>query len=261
MTEPKTFKDKLQAGKICIGTWISFTDQCVTEVLCGSGFDFLIVDAEHGPHDLETVMMHMIATKGTNTTPIVRVAWNDPVLIKRVLDVGAAGVLVPLVKTREDVELAVAACMYPPAGIRGCGPRRPSDYERRFKEYIATANQNMIVLAQIEHIDAVSNLEDILQVPGLGGVFIGSNDLSGSLGLLGQPTHPTVIEAIETVIAKAHQAGVPVGIAGPMGPEDIFQWMAKGIQFITIGSDTAFLLSTADTVVAAVREHLQQKLT
>ena len=258
MTESPSFKDRLQAGKICIGTWVSFTDPTATEVLCGSGFDFLIVDAEHGPHDLETVQMHLMATKGSNTVPIVRVAWNDLVLIKRVLDVGAAGVLVPMVKTREDVQNAVAACMYPPAGVRGFGPRRPSNYERNFSEYIATANQNVIVFVQIEHIDAVNNIEDILQVPGLDGVFIGSNDLSGSLGLLGQPAHPRVIETIETVVARAHEAGVPMGMAGPLTAEGAFHWISRGVQFITIGSDTGFLLDAADRAVAEIRKRLQE---
>ena len=258
MGESQGFNGKLEAGEVCVGTWVSFTDPTSTEILCGSGFDFLIVDAEHGPHDLETVQMHMMATKGTNTTPIVRVAWNDQVLIKRLLDVGAAGVLVPMIRTREDVERAIAACMYPPAGVRGFGPRRPSNYERNFSEYIATANQDMIVIVQIEHIDAVNNIEDILQAPGLAGVFVGSNDLSGSMGLLGQPTHPRVIEAIETVIAKARQAGVPPGIAGPSTPEGVLNWISKGMQFITAGGDGAFLLNTADSTAAEIRKRLQE---
>jgi 2-keto-3-deoxy-L-rhamnonate aldolase RhmA len=226
--------------------------------MCGSGFDFLIVDAEHGPHDLETVQMHMMATKGTNVTPIVRVAWNDQVLIKRLLDVGAAGVLVPMIRNREDVDQAVAACMYPPAGVRGFGPRRPSNYERNFSEYIATSNDEVIVLVQIEHIDAVNNLDEILQAPGLSGVFVGSNDLSASIGLLGQPRHPRVLELIDTVIAKAREAGIAPGIAGPSTADGVLDWISKGMQFITCGGDGAFLLNTADSTMAEIRSRLEE---
>jgi 2-keto-3-deoxy-L-rhamnonate aldolase RhmA len=258
MGESQGFKSKLEAGKVCVGSWIAFTDPTSTEIMCGSGFDFLIVDAEHGPHDLQTVQMHMMATKGTNTTPLVRVAWNDQVLIKRLLDVGAAGVLVPMIRTREDVKQAIAACMYPPAGVRGFGPRRPSNYERNFSEYIATSNDEVIVLVQIEHIDAVNNLDEILQAPGLSGVFVGSNDLSASIGLLGQPRHPRVLELIDTVIAKARAAGIPPGIAGPSAPEAVLEWISKGMQFITCGGDGGFLLNTADSTMAEIRRRLEE---
>src|SRR5207253_3124908 len=122
-----SFREKLRQGQVCLGTVISFTDPTVTEALCPV-LDFVWIDMEHNALSLETVQAHIMATKGSDTTPLVRMPWNDPVLIKPVLDIGAAGVIVPLVRTAEDVRRAVAACLYPPEGIRGFGPRRPSNY-------------------------------------------------------------------------------------------------------------------------------------
>src|SRR5207244_391059 len=136
--------------------------------------------------------------------PLVRVAWNDPVLIKPVLDIGAAGVIVPLVRTAEDVHRAVAACRYPPEGIRGFGPRRPSQYgQLGGPEFCQAANASVITIVQIEHHEAVANLGEILAVPGLTGIVVGPNDLAGSLGHMGDTRHPDVLRTIETVLTQA----------------------------------------------------------
>jgi len=259
MFEGKELLRKLHSGRTCLGTWISFIDPCLTELLSGSGFDFLIIDSEHSAMDIESVQANIMATKSSDTAPVVRVAWNDPVLIKRVLDAGAAGILVPQVRTVEDVELAVSACMYPPVGIRGFGPRRPSAYERYVKDYIATANDNLVVWVQIEHMDAIECIEKIVRVPRLNGVFVGSNDLSGSLGLLGQPQHPKVLEAIDRVITAARDAGVPMGIAGPAEPDAVYAWLAKGVQFITLGDDQWFLMDGAQAAVSGVKVLLERE--
>ncbi len=187
--------------------------------------------------DIESVQRNCMATKGSDVAPMVRVPWNDPVMIKRVLDAGAAGILAPMVRSAEDVVRAVEACLYPPAGIRGFGPRRPANYERNFAEYIANANDHIVIWVQIEHIDAVNAIDEIVSVPRLDGVFVGSNDLSGSMGLLGQPRHPQVLAAIDRVIAAARGAGVPMGIAGPAAPVDANAWLEKGVQFMTLGGD------------------------
>src|SRR5579863_9041792 len=144
-----SFRDKLRRGQVCLGTCSTFTDPTVTEALCDL-LDFVWIDTEHNPLTLEAVLGHVIATNGSATTPIVRVPWNDPVLIKPVLDLGAAGVIVPLVRSAEDTRKAVAACLYPPAGIRGYGPRRPSNYGRLSgPEFCRQANENVIVIVQI----------------------------------------------------------------------------------------------------------------
>lgn len=256
MYEGRLLKNKLRTGKVCLGTWISFTDPTVAELLTESGFDFFIIDSEHAPLDVESVQMNIMATKGTEVTPIVRVAWNDPVLIKRVLDVGAGGVLVPMIRTPQDVRNAVMACMYPPTGIRGYGPRRPAGYERHSQEYIASANDNIVVWAQIEHIEAVNNIEEIVATRGLAGLLIGSNDLSGSMGMLGQPRHPEVLSAIDKVIAAGKRSGIPVGLAGPADPQLAGEWIGKGIQFITLGGDQGYLVQASEAVVKEVKQGL-----
>ncbi|HEX9114470.1 MAG TPA: aldolase/citrate lyase family protein [Anaerolineae bacterium] len=259
MHEGKSLRNKLHSGAVCLGTWVNFTDPTLAELLCSSGYDFLMIDSEHSAMDIESVQRNVMATKGTDVAPMVRVPWNDQVLIKRVLDVGAAGILAPMVRTPEDVERAVAACLYPPAGIRGFGPRRPAEYERHFTDYIASANDSLVIWVQIEHIDAVNCIEEIVRVPRLDGVFVGSNDLSGSMGLLGQPRHPRVLEAIGKVIAAARGAGVAMGIAGPPTPADAYGWIEKGVQFITLGGDQGLLVQASQASVSGMRQLVSQE--
>ena len=158
----------------------------------------------------------------------MRVPWNDPVLIKPVLDLGAAGVIVPMVRTADDVRRAVAACLYPPEGIRGFGPRRPSHYGRTaVPNSAARPTRAVLPIVQIEHIEAVANIEQIVAVPGLASIAFGPNDLAGSMGLTGQPRHPDVLAAIDSVIARCRQAGVPVGTSVGDDPEILADWVAR----------------------------------
>ena len=161
------FREKLRRGQVCFAAHISCTDPTITEALC-SVADVVWVDMEHNALSLETVQAHFMATKGSDTAVLVRVPWNDPVLIKPVLDIGADGIIVPMVRTVDEVRRAVAACRYPPDGIRGFGPRRASGFGRLGgPDYCRLANESIIVVVQIEHIDAVNNLDEILAVPGL----------------------------------------------------------------------------------------------
>src|SRR5262249_9835566 len=162
------FRGKLARGEICLGTVITFTDPTVTEALC-QVLDFVWIDMEHNALGLEAVQGHLMATKGSETTPLVRVAWNDPVLIKPVLDIGAAGVIVPLIRSAEDASRAVAACLYPPEGIRGFGPRRPSNYGALGgPEFCRAANRSVLPMVQIEPSEAGLNIEEIVAEPGRG---------------------------------------------------------------------------------------------
>jgi len=260
MEKASSFQSKLSQGQVCIGTGISFSDPTITEALCGL-LDFVWIDMEHAPLSIETVQAHVMATKGSGTTPLVRVSWNDPVIIKPVLDIGAAGVIVPLIRTADDARRAVAACRYPPEGIRGYGPRRPSNYARQGgTAFCRSANESMIVIVQIEHIDAVNNLDEILSVQGLTAIVVGPNDLSGSMGHMGEPRHPTVLKAIETVIAKARQSGVFVGIAVGDDPDVLIEWLDKGMQWVLMGCDFTLLLRAATQVCHQVRAHHEKNL-
>jgi 2-keto-3-deoxy-L-rhamnonate aldolase RhmA len=252
MTEAVHFREKLKKGELCLGTIITFTDSTVTEALCRD-LDFVWIDMEHNALTTEHVQLHCMATKGSQASPLVRVPWNDPVLIKPVLDVGAAGVVVPLVRTVEDAQRAVAACQYPPRGIRGYGPRRPSEYGRKGgPEFCAQLNEEVLTILQIEHLDAVRSIDAILSVPGVSTVMIGSNDLSGSMGLMGQPRHPEVIRAIERVLEAARAAGVPVGIVGD-DAEVIAEWVKKGMQWFVLGCDYSLMVQGLDRVIRDVR--------
>jgi 2-keto-3-deoxy-L-rhamnonate aldolase RhmA len=249
-----SFREKLRRGQVCLGTVISLTDPTVTEALSPL-FDFLWIDMEHSVLSLEAVQAHVMAARGGTAAPLVRVPWNDPVLIKPVLDLGAAGVIVPMVRTADDVRRAVAACLYPPEGIRGFGPRRPSQYGRvGGPDFCREANARVLPVVQIEHIDAVENIDEILAVPGLASIAFGPNDLAGSMGLTGQPRHPDVLRAIDSVIARSRQANVPVGISVGEDPGNLVEWASWGVNWLAMGGDLSLMLRAATEVAGRVRE-------
>ena len=256
MENARKFREKIRRGEACLGTGIAFADPTATEALC-SIYDSVWIDAEHKPFSLETVQAHVMATRGSDTVPLVRVAWNDPVIIKPVLDIGVGGIIVPMVKTAEEARQAVAACRYPPEGIRGYGPRRLYHYPSMTQqEFVKFANEEIIVIVQIEHIDAVDDLEEILAVPGLTGIVVGSNDLSASMGLLGQPRHPDVLKAIDTVIAKAKNSDVFAGMSIGHDPDIVVEWFNKGIQWVSAGEDISLMMDAAEQSAGAVRARL-----
>jgi 2-keto-3-deoxy-L-rhamnonate aldolase RhmA len=257
MENAQKFRDKIASGQVCYGSYITCTDPTITEALCSLS-DFLWIDTEHNALTLETVQNHLIATKGSDTAALVRVPWNDPVLIKPVLDIGADGVIVPLVRTVDDVRRAVAACRYPPEGIRGYGPRRANGFGRlRGPEYCRLANETIIVVAQIEHIEAVHNLDEILAVPGLTSITVGPNDLAGSMGLMGQPNHPDVVKVIETIVDKTRQTNVWASVSVGGAPEYFAGWVKRGAQWLPLSGDIAYILSGARQFTAQVRELAQ----
>lgn len=249
-------KKKLRDGQVCSGAWMSFPDPIVAEVMAGVGFDWIMIDTEHSPFNLETLAYILMAFKESDTVPMIRMPWNDHVRIKQVLDIGAEGVLMPNVGSVEAARQAVAACRYPPEGTRGFGPRRASDYFRKLDpldEYLQTANESIVVIIQIEDIDGVRNVESILAVPGIDVVLLGPMDLSGTMGLMGQLDHPDVLEAIHFVIAKAKEAGVPVGVPMAKTPEVLAEWISYGSQFASVGSDLSFLIGGATQALTTCR--------
>lgn len=247
------FREKLQGPGPVLGTCISFSDPTVTEALA-TVLDFVWIDSEHGPMSLETVQGHVVATKGSQVAPLVRVAWNDPVLIKPVLDLGAAGVIVPLIRTADDARQAVAACRYPPEGIRGFGPRRPARFGHwRGSDYVAAANREVIVCVQIEHVDAVRNIDEIVRVPGLTTVVIGPNDLSGSLGHMTEVDHPDVQAAIDRVIAACARVGLPLGIAIGGDPASLARWIERGVKWISVAADFVVLVQAMGEIAGTIR--------
>ena len=260
MENASNLREKLKNGQIPLGCGVSFTDPTVSE-LFSYVLDFVWIDMEHNTMSLETVQAHIMATKGSDAAALVRVPWNDPVLIKPVLDMGADGIIAPFVRTVGDVELAVAACRYPPDGIRGFGPRRPIQYGRiADADYWRRANEEIIIIVQIEHIDAVNAIDEIIKVPGLTGIVIGANDLAGSMGHMGNTQHPEVQSAIETVVRTAREGGIYPGIGLADDPDALMAWVNKGIQWVQVGVDWAHLTRAIDTSVGRLREHITKQL-
>jgi 2-keto-3-deoxy-L-rhamnonate aldolase RhmA len=243
-------KAKWRRGEPTPGVWLHISDPTVAEIIGLQNPDWVIVDAEHTPLNLQTLQSLLIAFGGSATVPLVRVPSDDPVYIKHVLDMGAAGILVPQVIDAEQTRRAVAACKYPPQGTRGAGPRRAGRYGTREDHYLATANDETIVFVMIESIEAVRNIDAIISTPGLDGLVVGPLDLSASLDLLNQVTHPIVVEAMLKVAAQARTAGMPFGSGRASGiPEDIAWWLSLGAQIVAVGSADGFLANGTRTAL------------
>jgi 2-keto-3-deoxy-L-rhamnonate aldolase RhmA len=230
-------KEKLIQGKQCYGAWISIEAPICTELMSSLGYDYLVFDTEHSPLDILTVQTLMQVVMNETTTPIVRVWWNDLIAIKRALDIGAHGVLVPWVNSREEAIHAVKATRYPPEGLRGCGPRRPLLFDPGYYE---TANHEIMVICQIETRKAVENIDEIVSVEGVDATYIGPADLAASLGHLGDMEHPEVQKAIDTILSATKKSGKKAGIHVAAG-KSIEYRMRQGFDLITLGRDIDYL--------------------
>ncbi len=242
-------KEKLQKGQFVIGTFVGLGYPIVTEMLSGMGFDWLLIDGEHSPIGIETMQSMLQAMNGSNCTPFIRPQWNDMVVIKRILDIGAHGVLVPWVNTKEEAEYAVRACKYPPEGIRGCGPGRVALGD---PDYETTANDEILVVVQIETKKAVSNIDDILSVKGVDACYIGPWDLSYSFGFHGPRwDDPQYLDAFDKVVAAAKNRGKP---AGMFAVKENIQWaIEKGFTLNTVDDDWTFLMEGARLALEKTR--------
>jgi 2-keto-3-deoxy-L-rhamnonate aldolase RhmA len=246
------FREKIKRHQLCIGAGITFYDPTVTDALCGL-MDFVWIDMEHNALTVEAVQGHVMATQGSDTTALVRVPSHDPALVKTVLDIGADGIIFPNVRTPEEALRAVAACRYPPEGIRGFGPRRPSGYGRMGgPAFCKAANAAVLAIAQIEHIDAARKIDEILAVAGLDSIVFGPNDLSGSMGFMAEPSRPEVVQAMEQVMARARTTRVAYGCGGA-GTDDMEYWIKQGVHWILTATDVAMMLKTANENVERLR--------
>jgi 4-hydroxy-2-oxoheptanedioate aldolase len=243
-------KELLSSGKTAVGTIVQLPSAPVVEILAQAGFDWLVIDAEHGPIDIEKLHAMIRATGATPVTPVVRIASNVDWLTKHALDVGALGVMIPGVNSAAEAQAAVRAVRYPPQGIRGFGPTFAAlRWGVSGAEYVRQANEAVAAIVQIEHIDAVRRIDEILAVPGIDVALIGPYDLSGSMGLLGEVAHPEVQAAIGRVLAAARKANVPAGIFG-VAAEDIKRYVAQGFRAILAGVDVAFLAAGANSMLS-----------
>lgn len=234
-------KQKWQQRIPSFGAFLTSTDPVIAIEMCNIGFEWLIIDAEHNPFNPETLrdQIRILLTRGV--VPIVRVAEHSTALIKQILDYGAEGIMIPMLRTPAEFEQGVQACRYPPDGVRGFNPRDPSNNFHDVHDYLKTINQRVIVMPQVEHIDAVKAIDTILDIPGIDAILIGPADLSFSMGVPNQVDRPEVQEAIQTVIDKGNEKGIPMGIAVFGTPPIFIEWVKRGITFQLIGTDYGYL--------------------
>lgn len=244
------FKQALRQKTPQIGLWLGLANAYSAELLAGAGFHWLLIDGEHAPNDLRTVLGQLQAIAPYGSQPVVRAAWNDPVLIKQLLDVGAQTLLIPMIQSAEEARAAVRACHYPPQGIRGVGSAlaRASRWNR-IPGYLQHAGEQICTLVQVETRKGVENLNEILAVDGIDGVFIGPADLSADMGFAGDPRHPQVQAAIVGAINTIRDAGKAPGIL--MADEALARhYLELGALFVAVGVDTTLLARTAEALAA-----------
>lgn len=243
------FKHAIAAGKLQLGLWSGLSSNVTVEVLANSGFDWLLLDTEHSPNELPMVHSQLQAIAAGKAHPIVRPPWNDTVTIKRYLDLGVQTLLIPFIQDAQEAADAVAATRYPPRGVRGyAAAARASDFGR-VKDYPALCEEQLCVLLQVETPQALANIEAIAAVDGVDGIFIGPGDLAASMGLIGKPTHPDVVAAIEDAVRRIRACGKPAGIL--VGDETLTRrYIEIGCAFVAVGSDVGILARGAEALAA-----------
>jgi len=241
------FKRALREGKLQIGLWCSLCSNIAVEILSDSGFDWLVLDTEHSPNELPDLVSQLQAAQRGTATPMVRPAWNDAVLVKRILDIGGMSLLFPYVQNPEEAKKAVAATRYPPDGVRGVTVVGRAARYGRVQGYLGKAAEEICVIVQVETGTALKQLEAIAKVDGVDGVFVGPSDLAASLGHLGNPQHADVQAAMKDAVTRLKAIGKPAGIL--TGNEDeARRYIDWGYQFVAVGADVGLLTKNADAL-------------
>ena len=254
-TPDNPFKAALRDGELQFGLWLALADPTSAELGATAGFDWLLIDGEHGPYDLRTILSVLRAIAPYPAQPVVRIPNHDASLIKQVLDIGATTLMVPMVETVEQARELVRATRYPPEGIRGVGSTlaRASRWGD-WKDYLAAANDRQCLLLQVESVSAVERAEAIARIDGVDGVFVGPVDLAASMGHLGRPDHPEVVSAVDAAVEAILRAGKAPGIYCP--DEVLAQRYAdRGVRFIAVGADSMLLARSA----RALSDRLQHR--
>jgi 4-hydroxy-2-oxoheptanedioate aldolase len=246
------FRDAISASRPLIGVWSMLNSTNAVEGLAWSGFDWLLIDGEHSPVTLADAMSHLRTLAATPTIPIVRLAWNDPVLLKQYLDAGATTLMLPYVQDQHEAASAVRAMRYPPNGRRGVAAMHRASRYGRVRDYLQRADQELFLIVQIETLDALSQLDAILAVDGVDAVFFGPGDLAASMGLTGRADHPDVTAAIDAGLIRVRQTTKAAGVLAP-NPTIAEHHICAGFDFVSVANDFALLLNAADT--AAARFH------
>jgi 2-dehydro-3-deoxyglucarate aldolase/4-hydroxy-2-oxoheptanedioate aldolase len=252
------FRRLLGADRVPLGTWLMSGCSSTAEAMGHAGFDWLVVDLEHVPIEYTGALHLLQAIAGTPAHPVVRIAWNDGVLAKRALDVGAQTIMFPFVCTAEDAARAVASTRYAPQGTRGfAAMHRASGYGTK-AGYAKRANGAIFCIVQIETLEAVANLEAIACVPGIDGIFLGPGDLSASMGFTGEVSHPSVLDVVADVAARCRKLGTPCGILAPT-PDLLSRFVAMGYDFAALSSDMGMMMRQANADIEEVGPSLRKR--
>jgi 4-hydroxy-2-oxoheptanedioate aldolase len=241
------FKRAIAAGQLQIGLWSSLCSNIAAEIISESGFDWILFDTEHSPNEVPDLLAQLQASQKGTATPVVRPAWNDMVLIKRCLDIGAQTLLLPYVQNAEEAKAAVRATRYPPDGVRGVATSSRASRYGRVPGYLQKANSEICVLVQAETRVALDQLEAIAAVPGVDGVFIGPADLAASLGHIGNPQHADVQAALKDAVTRLKKAGKPAGIL-TANEEEARRYIDWGYLFVAVGADVGLLSKNAEAL-------------
>ncbi|HHU60260.1 TPA: hypothetical protein GXZ34_05015 [bacterium] len=245
----KEIEEKIENGNIILGSHIFCGAPMLTEAMAIAGFDFLWIDMEHTAIGVNEVLLNLIAAKSGGACSVVRIQWNDSVIVKPILDMGPDGIIFPYIRTADDVRKAIESCEYPPDGIRGYGPLRALDYGRTTKlDYVEMYHNKMWKVIQLEHIDAIENLEEILSVKGIDAYIFGPNDLAASVGLIGQTEHPKLLDIYDRATQILQNAGKKFGVSMAYEPEIVNQWIKRGAKILFCGSDVGYVYESATNV-------------
>jgi 4-hydroxy-2-oxoheptanedioate aldolase len=247
------FKRAILAGEPQIGLWAGLCSATVVEVIANAGFDWIVIDTEHAPNELPNVVEQLRALAGWHTTAVVRPTWNDIVLIKRFLDVGAQTLLIPFIQNAEEATRAATSMRYPPHGIRGVAAMHRASSYGFDTDYFARVHEELCLLVQLETRAALAELEAIAEVDGVDGIFIGPSDLAADMGHLGNNRHPDVQAAIADACRRCQRIGKPVGILTPV-LEDARKFLDMGITFVAVGSDIGLLRWTSENLLKSFKQ-------
>lgn len=244
---------KIQNQRLAIGSHVGFDSPFATEMIANQGFDFIWIDAEHSALDKKDIQTHLLACRAAGAAGIVRVPWNDHTFIKGILDMGADGIIIPMICSYEEAAAAVAATHYPPAGIRGMGTRRACGYGEWDKPaYVADSDSHVWTILQIEHIDVVKDLERIASLPGVSAFVIGPNDFSMSMNTLERSYKPGDSEVkaqFDKIAEILKKTGKPFGVSGAYSESFVRDWIARGVSFISMGFDFNYVVNGAKAVM------------
>lgn len=249
---PNDFKRNLREGKKQYGLWLSLDSPMATEIVAGSGYDWLLLDLEHNCIDLSSVVNHLRAAKGGTAEVVVRLPWNDPVVFKRLLDLGVRSFMVPLVQSAEEAHAAVAATRYPPHGIRGAAANTRASSFNRITDYFENTHENICIVVQIETVRAVDAIAEIGAVDGVDGLFVGPSDLSASMGLAGKAALPQVKEMITKALGLIKKTGKAPGLLNFV-PPDARSWVQAGFQFVAVGADGAIVARRSESLLQEIK--------